>query len=126
MKMIPLFAFCAIASITTPVVSAQDKNAPDNSQRNERDRTGQTKTPMDQSNDPADLKLVQTIRQAVVKDGSLSMTAKNVKIITAGGQVTLRGPVNTADEKSAIEAHAKKAAGDTKVDSQIEVKTPAK
>jgi len=50
------------------------------------------------------------------------MTAKNVKIITAGGQVTLRGPVNSAEEKMKIEALAKTAAGDAKVDNQLEVK----
>ena len=34
----------------------------------------------------------QEIRQAVMKDKSLTMTAKNVKIITAYGKVTLSGP----------------------------------
>ena len=39
---------------------------------------------------------------AVMADGSLSFTAKNVKIITQNGKVTLRGPVNSADERNAI------------------------
>ncbi len=98
----------------------------DNSRKNERDRSGKTVTPGDQSNTPEDLKITQAIRQAVIKDGSLTMTAKNVKIITAGGNVTLRGPVNSAEEKMKIEQLAKSAAGAAKVDNQLEVKQPDK
>lgn len=75
-----------------------------------------------QSNSPEDLKITQAIRQAVVKDESLTMTAKNVKIITAGGMVTLRGPVNTAEEKMKIDSIAKSVAGNSKVENQLEVK----
>ncbi|MEO6751264.1 MAG: BON domain-containing protein [Chthoniobacteraceae bacterium] len=96
--------------------------APDNSGKNERDRDNKTLTPGDQSNAPADIKLVATIRQMVVKDKSLSSTAKNCKIITTAGRVTLRGPVNTAEEKATIEAHAVMSAGKDKVDNQLEVK----
>jgi len=111
------------------VAGAAGQKAPeaDNTGKNERDRAGETKTPVDQSNTPEDLKLTQTIRQAVIKDDSLSMTAKNVKIITAGGQVTLRGPVQSPEEKATIEKLAREAAGQGKVDSQLEVKNaPAK
>ena len=61
-----------------------------------------------------------------MKDKSLTMTAKNVKIITAGGQVTLRGPVSSAEEKMKIEKLAKTAAGEKKVDNQLEVKAADK
>jgi hypothetical protein len=44
-----------------------------------------------------------------VNDGSLSMTAKNVKIITVDRVVALRGPVETKKEKATIESHAKHA-----------------
>ena len=99
-----------------------DKAAPDNTKKNEQDRSGETKTPLDQSNTEADRKITQAIRQAVIKDSSLTMTAKNVKIITAGGMVTLRGPVKSAEEKTKIDALAKAAAGEAKVDNQLEVK----
>src|SRR5262245_47624847 len=75
----------------------------DNTRLNERDRAGRTATSVDQSNNPDDLKLAQSIRQAVVKDDSLTMTAKNVKIITSNGEVILRGPVNSSEEKMKIE-----------------------
>ena len=102
--------------------SIYTKKDADNSAKNERDRNHKTLTPADQSGTPEDRKLTQTIRQAVVKEKSLSMTAKNVKIITAEGKVTLRGPVNTADEKTKIDELAKAAAGKTPVDNQLEVK----
>jgi len=112
--------------LSCAAVAAEEKKPADNTGKNERDRSGETKTPGDQSNSPEDLKITQAIRKAVVKDESLTMTAKNVKIITAGGQVTLRGPVNSAEEKAKIEKLAKSAAGSAKVDNQLEVKAAEK
>jgi osmotically-inducible protein OsmY len=123
-KSIPILA--TILALGCAAVAADEKKPADNTGKNERDRSGETKTPEDQSNSPEDLKITQTIRQAVVKDPALTMTAKNVKIITAGGQVTLRGPVNTAEEKTKIEQLAKSAAGAAKVDNQLEVKAADK
>jgi osmotically-inducible protein OsmY len=57
-----------------------------------------------------------------MKDRELSTTAKNIKVITANGQVTLRGPVETAQEKAKIDQLAKSAAGGVKVDDQLDVK----
>jgi hypothetical protein len=51
----------------------------------------QYRTAMDQSNDPDDIKTTAEIRKLVVGDGSLSIRAKNVMIITIHGYVTLRG-----------------------------------
>lgn len=105
------------------VIAADDKkNDADNTGKNERDRDHKTLTPGDQSETPEDRKLTQSIRQAVMKDKSLTMTAKNVKIITAQGKVTLRGPVNNAEEKAKINDLAKAAAGQVPVDNQLEVK----
>lgn len=121
-KKLAVLTLGSILALSGPTLAADEKKAADNTGKNERDRSGETKTPTDQSNTPEDLKITQTIRQAVVKDGALSMTAKNVKIITAGGKVTLRGPVNSAEEKTKIEKLATAAAGEGKVDSQLEVK----
>jgi len=98
--------WCALALLVlgsfTSTVGAADKTAatpsqtaPDNTGRNVRDRGGDTLTPGDQSNTKADLTLTQQIRKALMADKSLSTNAKNIKIITANGVVTLRGPVNT-------------------------------
>ena len=115
-------ALSSVLAMSFAAIAADQKPAADNTDKNERDRSGETKTSGDQSESPEDLKITQSIRQAVVKDDSLTMTAKNVKIITAGGKVTLRGPVKSADEKMKIEALAREAAGAAKVDNQLEVK----
>jgi hyperosmotically inducible protein len=93
----------------------------DNSRVNVRDRNGTTLTPMDQGGSELDRKLTQQIRQAVVSDSSLSFTAKNVKIISIGGKVTLRGAVKTDQERMTIGATAKKIAGEAQVDNFLEV-----
>src|SRR5438477_12056946 len=76
----------------------------------------------DQSNSSADLKVTQAIRRALLKDRELSTTAKNIKIITANGQVTLRGPVKTAQEKAKVDQIARSAAGGAQIDDQLDVK----
>lgn len=118
-----LLALACLTAFGLTALTADDKTVePDNTATNQRDRSGETKTSGDQSNSSADLKTTQAIRQALMKDGGLSMTAKNIKIITASGQVTLRGPVKTAEEKARIDQLAKSAAGGAKIDNQLEVK----
>jgi len=93
---------------------------PDNTGRNVRDRAD-TVTPMDQGNDAADLAITQHVRKAVVNNDRLSLNAQNVKIITLDGVVTLRGPVESAEEKAFIVAAAKSAPQVKRVDDQLEV-----
>jgi len=96
--------------------------APDNTGRNVRDRGGATLTPGDQAENKADLTLTQRIRKAIMADKALSTTAKNIKIITVNGLVTLRGPVNNPQEREKIVAKAQDMAGVDKVDNQLEIK----
>lgn len=119
MKRTTLSLIC-ISTLALSAVAQETK--PDNSATNERDRSGETKTSGDQSNSAEDTNVTAAIRRAIVKDTSLTMAAKNVKIITAGGTVTLRGPVNSAEEKAKIEQLAAAAAGGTKIDNQLEIK----
>ena len=116
-----ILSFLCLSALTLSAV-AQDNPAADNTEKNQRDRSGETKTSGDQSNSSEDLKITAAIRRAVVADDSLSATAKNVKIITDNEMVTLRGPVNTAEEKTKIEQLAQSAAGNAKIDNQLEVK----
>lgn len=113
-------AFAGAASAADPKTTGTPAPA-NNTARNVRDRSGDTKTSGDQSNAPADIKITAAIRRAVVGDGSLSMTAKNVKIITANGVVTLRGPVKTPAEKARVGELAKANAGQAKIVDQLEV-----
>ena len=117
-----LAGVCVIPVAKTPVFAqAAVNSAPDNSAQNERDRDHQTLTPMDQSNKPEDLSISSKIRQAVVKDDQLSTEAKNIKIITIDGAVTLRGPVETEGERADIAAKASQIAGEANVHNELEV-----
>lgn len=93
----------------------------DNSGTNVRDRDDATKTSGDQAENEADRTISQNIRQAVVADDSVSTNGKNVKIITANGVVTLRGPVKSDQEKTNIGAKAQQVAGVKSVDNQLEI-----
>src|SRR4026209_1681689 len=118
-----LLALACLSALSLAAFAADNEKAkPDNTAINERDRSGETKTSGDQSNSSADLKTTQAIRQALMKDGELSMTAKNIKGITANGHVTLRGPVKTAQEKTKIDQLAKSVAGGAQIDNQLDVK----
>jgi osmotically-inducible protein OsmY len=118
-----LLALACLGALSLAAFAADNEKAkPDNTSTNERDRSGETKTSGDQSNSSADLKITQAIRQALIKDDQLSTTAKNIKVITANGQVTLRGPVKTAQEKARVDQIAKSAAGGAQIDDQLDVK----
>ncbi|MBA2270779.1 MAG: BON domain-containing protein [Chthoniobacterales bacterium] len=125
MKRIILSILC-ISALTLSAYAedkdSADKAAADNTAKNERDASGDSKTSGDQSESPEDIKITAAIRRAIVADDSLTMTATNVKIITADGKVTLRGPVKTAAEKARIAQLAKKEAGKATIDNQLEVK----
>ncbi|MEO6872437.1 MAG: BON domain-containing protein [Chthoniobacterales bacterium] len=122
MKKFALTFLCLSTLALTAVAQEHSTPTPaDNSGRNARDRSGETVTSGDQSNSSADIKITASIRRAVMKDDSLSMTAKNVKIITADGVVTLRGPVKTAAEKATVAKLAEAHAGGAKVVDQLVV-----
>jgi hyperosmotically inducible protein len=93
----------------------------DNTKINDRDRHG-TLTPMNQGNGKDEIKITAAIRRGLMGDKSLSFLAKNVKIITVGTKVTLRGPVKSDQEKATIESRAKQTPGVADVDDQLEVK----
>lgn len=132
--LLPLFATALLvcsshgqqATPTPQDSAASDSAQADNTKRNSAEQNKNTDTAEKQSNSKDDLALVQKIRQAVEKESSLSMNAKNVKIIVRDGQVTLRGPVDSEQEKATIGDKASDIAGKDKVDNQLEVKTEKK
>lgn len=121
LSMVALCALPGLAAATDHDAAAQ--KPADNSAKNVRDRDGTTLTPGDQAKgSDADVKITQEIRKAVVADDSLSTNAHNVKIITLGGVVTLRGPVASQAEKTKVASiAAQHAGGPTKVTNEIEV-----
>ena len=96
---------------------------PDNTGRNVRDRNEQTLTPLNQGNSKADVAATAQIRKDIIAAKNMSVNASNVKIITIDGRVTLRGPVNTAEERRLIGEIADRIAGSGNVDNQLEIKS---
>lgn len=111
---------------TVPGEIAQRANHPtpaaaDNTEKNDNDRDPTALTPWDQGESETDRTITQKIRQAVMERDTLSTIAKNVKIITQGQVVTLRGPVKSDKEKAEIAAIAQTTPGVKQVDNQLEV-----
>ena len=108
-------------STRTPA-SGEDTGAQaDDTGKNVRDRDDKTLTPMDQGATEADRELTRKLRQSIMDNDQLSVLAKNIKIITVDGKVTLRGPVNTEQERKSI-ASIIQQMGVSSVDNQLEVK----
>jgi osmotically-inducible protein OsmY len=112
-------------TVKTDAPAVEPKAAPNNTVVNERDRDAAALTPGDQSENPMDVGITQRIRQAVVDDSTLTMGEKNVKIITVGGVVTLRGPVDSDASKAKIATIAQNTSGVKQVDNQLETATAA-
>jgi osmotically-inducible protein OsmY len=94
----------------------------DNTKVNARDRDKNSPTADQQKENRSDRDITQQIRQSIVSDKSLSTYAHNVKIITQNGEVTLKGPVRSDEEKRTIEAKATEVAGEHKVTSELNIK----
>jgi hyperosmotically inducible periplasmic protein len=116
-----LFGSGALARAQEPT-GQQASPAVDNTKVNERDRSKDEPTADQQKDNRSDRDITQQIRQSIMKDKSLSTYAHNVKIITQNGQVTLKGPVRSDDEKRTIEAKATEVAGENKVTSELNIK----
>jgi hyperosmotically inducible protein len=112
--------------LTLASAHAQDSSAqqpaPDNTEVNQRDKNKAEPTPNQQKENQPDRELARQIRRSIIQDKSLSSYAHNVKIIAQNGVVTLKGPVRSDEEKTAVEAKAAEIAGADKVTSQVEVK----
>ena len=105
-----------------PYFTTDATTEPDNTARNVRDRKNSTLTPLDQGNNKADLDTTAQIRKQIIATKDMSVNARNVKIITVDGRVTLRGPVKTAEEKRLIGEIAERIARAENVDNQLEAK----
>ena len=122
-------ASCALLLLcAAPIaIRAQDQSAspsqtaPDNSARNKDHNS--TPTADQQSANKSDTDITRDIRQAIVADKSLSTYAHNVKIITQNGAVTLKGPVNSDEEKQTVASKAAQVVGGPgKVTNELTVK----
>jgi osmotically-inducible protein OsmY len=132
LKRVRGFVFIGAAALLGGLVMAapqprQDNGqqaAPDNSKTNKRDRDKNSPTADRQKMNPTDRDLAKRIRSVITDDKSLSTYAHNIKIVAQDGKVTLKGPVRSEEEKSAIETKATEVAGAVNVVNQLEVAPP--
>ncbi len=119
----PAGASAAPASGPPPSGSAAEINRPhpDNSAANKADGQ-EALTPMNQGSSAADTQETANIRKAIMADPMLSVDAQNIKIITIKGQVTLRGVVDTVDERKRVNQIVSKVTGTDVFDDQLHVK----
>jgi hyperosmotically inducible periplasmic protein len=98
-------AVLTTAAFTTVIEVRGQQNgfATDNSRQNARQpNLAALLTAQDQPNDKADRRTAANVREAIVADRALSTYAHNVKVIVAGGKVTLEGPVHTDAERQQL------------------------
>ena len=113
----------ALSLIPLTGIPAAAQTQPDNTKVNKRDRNPEEVTADQQKETPAERDLTAKIRKALTADKSLSTYAHNVKIITQGGTVTLKGPVRSDAEVQTIVSKATELAGGSyKVVNQMDVK----
>lgn len=72
-------------------------------------------------NKSADYALVKKIRAEFLKDHSITSNSKNVQIIVVGKEITLKGPVSSAKDQTALLDIAKKYSTDHTIRNQLEV-----
>lgn len=116
-----LLASAVIAGGTFGINAQDTATKGDNTAVNKRDRSKDAPTADNQKMNTNDRMTTKKIRQAIIAEKNLSTYAHNVKIITQGGSVTLKGPVRSEEEKATVEAKAKEVAGADKVTSEISV-----
>jgi osmotically-inducible protein OsmY len=92
----------------------------DNTAVNARDRSTNGLTATDQGTSASDREITRQVRRTIAQDKQLSFTAKNIKVITINGKVTLKGPVRTPQEREIIAALAQQVSGVAAVDNQLE------
>ena len=90
-----------IAGTATRTDSKKTKQ--DNSAKNADIIGSDRETADQQSNAPIDIELAAKVRSALTNQDSLSTYAKNLKIITNKGMVTIRGPVRSQAEREEVE-----------------------
>lgn len=105
-----------------PYFSTDPTKDIDSTAQNVRDQSDRTPAPLAQGNSSADVDTTAQIRAEIIAGKDMSVNARSVKITTNKGQVTLRGPVDTAEEKRLIGEIANGIAKVGNVNNRLEVK----
>ena len=125
--------FAGVVSACAPLAYSQSKDsAPatgsevDNTRMNKVDRNDTQRTAQGQSGARSDRELTAAVRKVILRDKSLSTYAHNVKVVTRDGEVTLRGPVRTSEEKARVSELAQQVSGVSRVNDELLVKNRKK
>jgi hyperosmotically inducible periplasmic protein len=123
-----LYRCLGVLFLLTVFISAWAQDTPpkpatpgDNSKVNQRDQTKSEPTADQQKDNRSDLEITKEIRRSLTKDKSLSTYAHNVKVIAQNGKVTLKGPVRSDGEKSAVIAKAAQVAGEANINDEMTI-----
>jgi hyperosmotically inducible periplasmic protein len=111
-------------SVLAGPIRQDQQPAPDNTKTNQGDANKGATTADQQKMNPADRATTKQIRSALMQDKTLSTYAHNIKIITQDGHVTLKGPVRSEDEKTAIGEKATQVAGAGNVTNHLRIAPP--
>jgi hyperosmotically inducible protein len=109
---------CLTGTSTTWALTSSGMQAQDNSSQNK----AHIETADNQPNSKADRQITAKIRKAIVSEKDLSTYAHNIKVITVNGQVTLKGPVQTEDEKQKVASIAANVVSPDKIVNDLTVK----
>lgn len=82
---------------------------------------GSKEVAMAEQQETNDLRITQDIRKALTDNKTLSLQAKNVEVVTEGGNVELAGSVESESEKRAVAAVAQTIYGVKQVNNKIEI-----
>jgi hyperosmotically inducible periplasmic protein len=124
-RVLRIFVLAAAPCIAGGGLAAQSQPpAQDNTRQNQRDRSPSEATADQAKNTVSDRDAMQRIRKSVMSDKSLSTYAHNVKVISQSGQVTLKGPVRSEEEKRTVEQKAAAVVGADHVRNEITIQPP--
>ena len=106
-----------VTSKTVSSKTATSSSAPDDSHF-----ATTNAAPTDQGTSVTDVGITQAVRKALMADKKLSAPAKSVTILTSDARVVLRGRVNSARERTSVEAKVRAMPGVTEVYDQLTVR----
>ena len=116
-------ALSAAVAFTAPYPASavqHEKSKADDTKMNKQE-SNEEQSAEQQKEAKSDRETTRQIRRALTKNKSLSTYARNVKIITQDGKVTLKGPVRSEKEKTIVEKAATDVVGKESVSNEIEI-----
>ena len=118
----PVFAQEAAGQPAAQATSSRTTQSEDNTRSDHRDQAPNDQELEQQQSTRSDRDLADEIRNAIHEDTTLSPEAHKLKVVSESGQVTIKGTVQSEEERQAIEAKAEAIAGPRKVNNQLTVK----